>query len=366
VATKPTSIDTTIAASSALEAAAREVQLQHATNYLRPMSKPKTFKEKISINGKNSHNKIIYSTPGRARSLELLLKPTDLRAGVYPQHNSSACFTQNIEQLKSVSFGDYKGMLAPADLELRGFTKTTAPMTQKRLMQLAKQFEHMNLEAFKQMICVYDTKQRDYDVYIKKRNVEDQSWTRSLKETTVAVFNPHLQVLQFVQIIQRDIVGDIVNLKHIVFDAGEPIVINEARLDQFGKLRQIAHVGDWGGSSQYLNSVERFDDGSIVWTITEQDAEANSASAALKEDGQIVILKNLDTPLHRVVARNLGAEAIDPNTGRWAGSYDPEAAMPEYDDKYLLRREYKDSIRKQVYQIVDGAAIPGLVPIFDI
>ncbi len=364
--TNPTIVDTATAAKTALDSAAREVRLEHSFNYLSPRSKPKNLAVKNSINGKNSQNKIIYNTPGRARSVELMLKDTDLRAGSYPQHNSSGCFTQNIEQLESVCFSEYQGMLRPEDLELRGFTKRLAPMTQKRLMQVAKQFSHMSLEAFKQMICVYDPKQRDYDVYVRKTKDTNESISRSLTETAVAVFNPNLKVLQFVQVIQRDHVDNIVNLKHIVFDAGEPIVVNEARLDQFGKLRQIAHVGDWGGTSQYLNSVERFDDGSIAWTITEQTAEANSASAILKEDGQIIILKNLETPLHHVAARNLGAEGIDASTGRWTGAYDEEAAKPEYDDKYILRREYKDSIRKQVYQIVDGAAVPGLVPIFDI
>jgi hypothetical protein len=255
-------------------------------------------------------------------------------------------------------------MLMPFDLERMGFTKSTTAMTRKRLYQVAKQFSHMNLEAFKQMVCVYDDKQRDYEIYVRRKAGDIFSKTPS--ETAIAIFNPNLGFLQFMQILEKDLAGNVTNLKHIVFEAGDPIVINESRLDQFGKLRQIAHVGDWGGKSEYLNSVERFDDGSILWTLTEQNAARNSASAALKEDGQIVILKNLDSSLHQVVARNLGSEGIDANTGRWTGRFDPAAMRPEYEDKYILRREYKDSIRKQVYQIIDGAAIPGLLPIFDV
>lgn len=359
----PASIDTSLSAKTALDVAAREVRLQHSFNYLGSRSKPKSSEIRKTPNGKNVETRVIYNTPGRARSVDLMLIDTDLRAGSHPQHNSVGCFTDDIEQLCSVSFSEFTGMLSPLDLEQRGFVKRQAPLTQKRLIQVAKQFSHMSLEAFKQMICVYDPKQRDYDVYVRKTNTTD---CESSGITEVAVFHPQFKVLQFVQIIQKDDLGRIVNLKHIVFDAGEPIVINEARLDKSGSLRQIAHVGDWGGSSQYNNSVERFDDGSIVWTITQQTEEPLSASAVLKTDGQIIIVANLDHSMHHAVARNLGAEGIDPIAGRWTGVYDPMATLAERDDKYLLRREYKDSVRKQVFQIVDGAAIPGLVPIFDI
>ncbi len=360
--TKPPTIDAKAAADKVIP----EVNLQHACNYLRPKSKPKGFRESISRGKQISQNQIIYSSPGKARSVELVMKDRDLRAGIYPQHNSQGFFSQDIEQLESLSFNEYKGILSPTDLEFRGFKKQTACMTQKRFYKLASQFAHMSTEAFKQMTCVYDTKQRDYDVYVRTSEVPGLTWTKTQYETAIAVFNPHFNTLQFVQILQKDVVGKVFNLKHIVFDAGEPIVVNEARLDQFGKLRQIAHVGDWGGKSEYLNSVERFDDGAILWTVTEQTQNPASASAALREDGRIEILKYRESELHYSVARNLGAEGIDGATGKWTGCYDPEAAKSEFEDKFILRRDYKASIRKQVYQIVDGAALPGLVPIFDI
>ena len=239
----PTNLDTAAAAKTAMDEAAREVKLQHGFNYLSNRSRPKSFSEHKTFNGKNSQNRIIYNAPGRARTVELVLKDSDLRAGAYPQHNSVGCFSQNIEQLVSANFGDFSGMLMPFDLEQRGFVKTKVAITRKRIYQIAKQFSHMSLEAFKQMICIYDDKQRDYDVYVRK--IEGDIFSKTDSQTVVAVFNPTLNFLQFVQVLQKDFAGNVTNLKHIVFEAGEPIVINESRLDQYGKLRQIAHVGDW-------------------------------------------------------------------------------------------------------------------------
>ncbi len=363
---KPSSLDSSEIAQAVLEEAARDVNLRHAFNYLSPRSRPKTLEEYKSQDGKNSENRIIYTIPGKARSVEMILRDTDLRAGLYPQHNSQAYFTQHIEQLPAISFMDYSGLLGQSDLLAMGFVEETTTLTQKRLLKLSQQFSQMTLEAFKQMICVYDLKQRDYKVFVRRRQLEGELLSKLQSEIEVAVFNPHFGLLQFVQKLQRNLIGEVINLKHITFDAGEPVVINESRLDQFGKLRQIAHVGDWSGKSEYLNSVERFDDGTILWTITEQTTQATSASAALKDNGQIIILKDLDTPLHQAVARNLGAEGIDPQSGKWTGFYDADARKSDNEDKYLLRRSYKDSIRKQVYQIIDGAAIPGLLPIFDV
>ena len=47
-------------------------------------------------------------------------------------------------------------------------------------------------------------------------------------------------------------------------------------MDKFGNLRQLAHMGNKGGSIA-LNAVERFDDGTMVWIITENKETGASA-----------------------------------------------------------------------------------------
>lgn len=351
------------------EVSKREVKLAHSFNYMNGFkgSGRKAFRERDEKLNAPVQNQIIYTTPGKARNLEVVQLYKETRAGVYPQHNSEGGFSHDIEQLPSISFAHYESLLTKNDLLESGFKETQASITKKHFYKLVHQFEHMKLDAFAHMVGIdKELKQRDYDIWLKTVEQDDSTASRMQTQTELAFLSEEYEFLQFVQIVTRDLGGSVSNLKHVVFDAGAPIVINESRIDEYGRMRQIAHVGDWGGQSEYLNSVERFDDGSIVWTLTEQRKKyPRSASAVLLPDGSIETLKKRDNDLYQAAARNLGAEGINPRTGKWTGRYDKKACCPETRDKYVMRNEYKENIRKQVYQIIDGAAIPGLLPVFD-
>ena len=64
-------------------------------------------------------------------------------------------------------------------------------------------------------------------------------------------------------------------------------------------------------------------------------------------------------------ARNMGAEKIGKD-GAWTGKFGRDACVAELQDKYVMRQEYKQAVRRQSNQIIDGASIPGLIPIFNI
>ena len=203
--------------------------------------------------------------------------------------------------------------------------------------------------------------------------------------------NLKYNMIQFMQVITRNPAGEIINLKNITYDAGEPVVINESLIDKFGNKRGIAHIGAKGPNATIMNALERFDDGTICWHVSQgldipktrliannmlkYDFCPESATALMKEDGsvffvdpitgQLVLRDNL-TQLAQTAARNLGAEGIDANTQDWTGDFALEACIAEAEDRYILRREYKEAVRKQLYQIIDGASIPGLDPIFNV
>jgi len=116
----------------------------------------------------------------------------------------------------------------------------------------------------------------------------------------------------------------------------------------------------------FQNSLERLDDGTIIWTSSDfKDGQKLNGAAILRENGHVILLEDGDKTMAEFSARNLGAEGINAKTLAWTGNYSADACLAETEDKYIVRTEYKEAVRKQVYQIVDGACIPGPEPIFD-
>jgi hypothetical protein len=333
------------------------VRLKHSHNYFSP-------KEKSKKTSDEKNHRVIYTQIGRARKVELKLAAPDNRAGVYPQHNNPGSFHKRLEIIDSLSLNEYSDILTSDSLLEKGFVNYSATMTKKRLIKIQDQFQNLTLEARHHMLALTEKDQRDIEVLFSKHSDK--------KSYTVARINPELDLVQFIQEVHKDINGRIYCIKHINFDLGEAFVVNESRIDKFGNRRNIAHVGVTGSKYNTLkNSLERFDDGTILWTVSDYSGpRIKTGSAAMKENGEVQLVgedqSRFNQRLAEQAAKNMGAEGINLRTQQWTGRFSRDGCMPEYKDIFLMRREYKTAARKQVYQIVDGACIPGLDPIFDI
>jgi hypothetical protein len=317
-------------------------------------------KNKNHLIDESKDTQVIYTGPGQARSIEMVDLNKDPRAGLFPQHNSVGSFPEDFQINASLKLSDFQGLSTEQLLEEKGFYKDTATLTKKKLSIIQNQFANLSPLCFEEMMCIQsDAKQRDFDV-----------WTRHNEdgEIVIAYLNPNLEIVQFFQSYKIDDYGDVYDVKHVVCETGIPIVVNQTFIDKFGNHRNVAHVGVTGSKkNSFYNSLERFDDGSLVWTSSDfKFGREATGSAVLLDDGSIKLLEGSDMEMAEFSARNLGAEAIDPKTLKWKGKYSAEGCIAEVDDKYVTRREYKAQVRNKVDQIIDGACIPGLVPIFKV
>jgi len=329
-------------------------RVNHQYNYFN--NKPRLRKNLIT----ERPTQVLYTGPGQARVVELILPPKETRAGNFPQHNSPGPLPNKLEIIPSKTLNDYRDLNSEDSLMIAGFEEENAILTKKRIAKIASQFANLSIEGFRGMMCISATdKKRDYPIWVRR---EDND------EITIAYINPDQQLIQFIQSIKYDEFEEIIDLKHVVFEVGMPLVMNQSCYDCYGNLRNIAHVGITGSlSNSFHNSLERFDDGTIVWTTSDYKNGINiSGSAALKETGEVLLLPGSNLTMAEFSARNLGAEGISLKTSKWTGAYAPEACLAEKDDKFIIRREYKAAVRKQVYQIIDGACIPGPEPIFPV
>jgi hypothetical protein len=234
-------------------------------------------------------------------------------------------------------------------LEKNNFQLSIVPMTKDRLSKLQKQLSHMSPYAFNQMMDIPRPDKRDFKVYYK-----------IIKKTRqIITVYPHRKSLQslFAQVVQYDEENNVNSIKHCSFDNNAPYILNESKTDKFGNLRQIAHVGRKGGGIAQ-NSVERFDDGTLIWVITQ---EKETGAAALKPNDEVVFVGNVINNAAKLAARNMGAEVVIGNA--WGGRFCPSGCRPEC---HPMQQNFKAQVRLQINQIIDGATIPGLDPIFKI
>lgn len=289
--------------------------------------------------------------PGQARSVMLAKGQKDPRVGIFPQHNSQGAFRDGLEPVEAITFEEYDKYFDNCEFEKAGWQKTKAVLTKKKIREVAHQFANLSSGAFRQMMYMVDKDKRDFVVYTK----HDQS----KRETSVAYTNTKTGLTHFVQVITRDTEGNIRRLVHCMYDKGMPFVINESIIDEEARLRQIAHVGK-KGDSKVKNALERFDDGTVTWTVTNDEG---SGTAALKPNGEIIILGDGDMDYAKMLAaRNLGAEGLT-KRGTWDGCFSLQACLA---NDHPMQKEYKDAVRRQINQIVDGTSLPGLKPIFDV
>lgn len=327
-------------------------RVEHKYNYFR--EKPRLRKNLRD----DIPTQVLYTGPGQARIIEVKLPQNDPRAGNFPQHNSPGDFSESIEIIESITLEKFQRLHTIECLIEAGFEEENAIVTKKRIAKIANQFANLSTTCFRGMMCISaNDDRRDYPVWVRRD--EDG-------EVVIAYINPEQELIQFIQTIKYDEIDEIIDLKHVVFDAGIPIVINQSCYDCYGNLRNIAHVGITGSkSNSFYNSLERYDDGTLVWTTSDyKNGEKRTGAAALKDNGEVILLEGSDREMAEFSARNLGAEGINLKTSRWTGSFSAAACIPEKDDKFIIRREYKTAVRKQVNKIIDGACIPGPEPIF--
>lgn len=358
-------------AQAILEAAPGEMlRIKHFHNYF---SKQQRSSGKERTDEQNENEQVIFTNPGQARSVELRLAPMDPRVGIHPQHNTPGFYRTKLETIPSLTLDDYQNIHTVDCLEEAGFVHKVASLTRKHIDGVAYQFANLSSRCFRDMMCLVEESKRDFDVWLKypeehKEFVEHNGKQIPINcDIDIAYINPRLELIQFIQTVRYNKDLKIVDLRHVIFEAGMPLVANQSCFDCYGNLRNIAHVGVTGSvSNSFQNSLERFDDGTIVWTSSDyKDGKKLTGAAVLRDNGQVILLKDGDKTLSEYSGRNLGAEGINPRTLAWTGAFSCDGALPESEDKYIVRTEYKEAVRKQVYQIVDGACIPGPQPIFD-
>jgi hypothetical protein len=339
---------------------ADHVRLEHKHNYVGGNFAYKNSSKKgRRLDPGNLTELVLMTKPGRASRVSIALPEEDMRAGTFPQHNtnfkntdeeeiiSTQDYIKTLELIPSRTLEPYAHLTDLTNLAKAGFEKRICSMTKSRLEKIKEQFSHLSDFAFNQMLDIPRPDKRDFKVWykiIKKAN-----------QVIIAYPNEKTHQTNFVQVIQYDDQTRVTGIKHCTFDNGEPLVINETLVDEYGNLRQIAHLGKKSELEIY-NSVERFDDGTVAWVITQNKL---NGSAILTKEAEIYFVQNERNDSSELAARNLGAESVE--DGEWTGKFSEKACKEESSP---MQEAFKDKVRKQINQIIDGASIPGLDPIF--
>lgn len=343
----------------------RKVTLQHSHNYIGGPYAYKNSSKKGKLLDPIDYEPIVLTpNPGQASVFNMAM-PEEDRVGQFPQHNTvifreeeivdeyndpgddADDFVKNLELLPSRNLKPYENLTRIKMLNESKFERRTCTMTKSRLDRIRSQFSHLSPKAFNQMLNITRPDVRDFTV-----------WHKTLAKSRQLIFaypDKASKLTLFVQVIQYAEDGTVASIKHCSFADGEPLVINETTVDKFNNVRQIAHLGAKGGGENY-NSVERFDDGTVCWIVTNGK---ETGAAALKPDNEIVFVGNLMNDSAKLAARNLGAEGV--KNGKWNGSFAASACKAKC---LPIQEAFRQKTRAQLNQIVDGSSIPGLDPIF--
>lgn len=339
-----------------------QVNLEHRHNYIGgPYAYKNSSKSGRRLDTDNLTELVLMTKPGRAAKVSIALPDQDPRAGIYPQHNTiikdeskidedtseENDYVNRLELIPSRTLDPYISLTNTKQLKLSGFEPRICSMTKTRLEKIKSQFSHLSSFAFNQMLDIPRPDKRDFGIWYKIISKSNQ--------VLIAYPSEKEKKTNFIQVIQYDKDENILGIKHCTFAEGEPLVINETTIDKYGNLRQIAHLGA-KGESDYFNSVERFDDGTVSWIISHK---GESGAAVLKSKGEVLFVENRVNEAAKIAARNLGAEKVI--DGKWLGEFDENACRHEC---LPMQEAYKTKVRKQINQIIDGASIPGLDPIF--
>lgn len=336
------------------------VNLEHKHNYVGGNFAYKNSSKKGKrLDPGNLKELVLMTRPGQASRMSIALPEEDQRAGTFPQHNTNFKnqdddeifhtdeYVKTLELIPSRTLDPYAHLTNVSNLEKAGFKNRICSMTKSRLDKIKEQFSHLSDFAFNQMLDIPRPDKRDFNVWYKTLAKGNQ--------VLIAYLADKSKQTNFVQVIQYDDQTRVKGIKHCTFDNGEPLVINETLVDEYGNLRQIAHLGA-KGKRQVFNSVERFDDGTVSWIITEDKL---TGAAILDANGKIAFIQETMNSSTELAARNLGAEEVI--DGEWTGKFSMKSCEIEISP---VQEAFKTKVRKQINQIIDGASIPGLDPIF--
>ena len=337
------------------------VKLEHKHNYIGgPYAYKNSSKKGKRLDPENLTELVLMTKPGIAAKVSIAMPEEDERAGNFPQHNTvlntaekdedeynEDDYSLTLELLPARTFDAYAHLTNTKQLKTSGFQKRICSMTKSRLDKIQAQFSHLSTFAFNQMLDINRPDKRDFIVWYKIIEKNNQ--------VLIAYPNEKDKTTNFIQVIQYDNNQNILGIRHCTFAENSPLVINETTVDKFNNLRQIAHLGAKGDSS-YLNAVERFDDGTVSWVITQ---DGINGAGLLLPNGEIRFTENVINESTKIAIRNLGAEKVV--DGHWTGEVDFDACKV---NSSPVQEAYKDKVRKQISQIIDGATIPGLDPIF--
>ncbi len=330
-----------------------EVKLEHRHNYVGGAFAYKNSSQSGKLlDPENFQETVMMIGRGKARPVRISAPKEETRAGVYPQHNSPQDFSEEIEFIESKSLEAYERLNDIHLLTELGYKHMLVTLPKDRLAKLHAQYAHLSKFAFHQMLGIPNPDKTEFDVWVKKIEKNKQLIVAyPYKKTGITIF---VQVIDY-----DDDFKNVIGIKHCTFDEGNAIVVNETILDSYSNLRQLAHLGIKGAGKAF-NSVERFDDGTVAWTITvKKDKEKITGVAALKPDDTILIVRDELNEASMLAAKNLGAEEVIDD--KWTGNFSKAACKV---DCHPMQRTFKDTVRTQIGQIVDGATIPGLTPIF--
>jgi len=334
----------------------QEVKLEHRHNYVGgAFAYKNSSKNSKLLDPENFQETVMIIGRGKARPVRIAAPDQETRAGAYPQHNTPKAFRGNLEVVESKSLDPYLRLNDVHSLEAAGFKNILVPFPRERMAKVHAQYAHLNKFAFNQMLGIPNPDKREFDVWAKKIEKNKQIIIAyPYKKTGVTIF---VQVVDY-----ADDMTTVIGIKHCSFDEGQPIVVNESIVDACANVRQLAHLGVKGASKAF-NSVERFDDGAVAWTVTlKQDASRISGMAVLLPDNSVEIVSDEMNDAVMLAAKNLGAENVE--NDKWLGSYSEAACRA--DDIHPMRLAFKETVRKQISQIIDGATIPGFMPIFPV
>lgn len=332
-----------------------EVKLEHRHNYVGGAFAYKNSSTNAKLlDPENFQETVLMIGRGKARPVRIAAPQTETRAGIYPQHNSPDDFRSNIEIIESKSLDAYVRLNDVKSLEEAGYKHIVAQLPRERLARIHAQFAHLSKFAFNQMLGIPNPDKREFDVWVKRNDKAKQFIVAyPYKKTGVTIF---VQVIDYAEDFKT-----ITGIKHCTFDEGAAMVVNETVLDSFGNVRQLAHLGVKGASKAF-NSVERFDDGTVAWTVTIRDgANKITGMAALDPEDQVTIVHDLMNDATVLAAKNMGAEEV--LNDKWTGGFSLEACKA---GGHPMQTAFKETVRRQIGQIIDGATIPGFVPIFHI
>ncbi len=333
-----------------------DVKLEHRHNYVGgAFAYKNSSKSAKMLDPENFQETVMMIGRGKARPVRIAAPDLERRAGSYPQHNSPLDFRQSLEIVESKSLEAYSRLNDVVSLEQNGYKHLVVPFTKERMARVHAQYAHLSKFAFNQMLGIPNPDKHEFDIWVKK--------IEKTRQLIIAYPYKKTGVTIFVQVV--DLAEDLSTataIKHCTFDEGAPIVINESMLDKSASVRQLAHLGVKGSGKAY-NSVERFDDGAVAWTVTIKDGTNKvTGMAVLKPDDSVEIMHDVMNEASILAAKNLGAE--DVQNDKWTGSFSREACSGLND--HPMQAAFKDTVRKQIGQIVDGATIPGFVPIFQV